>query len=143
MTGREQGGEEAPTTLSKGITFTAEQEAARLRWAGRFIKRFEGVGQAAGYGIFHGGSLIRDIDIVAVPWRDPMPHDHPDEWVLDLHHVLGGIVLGERGVLADVASDTLHGHRAYRFWMPGHLDHQIDLKVIRPAALTARPEEKR
>ncbi len=111
--------------------FSPEDAASRKMWAEQFISTFKGVARAAGYGIFVGGSLIRDIDLVAVPWREPMRFKTPDLWVLELHHTMG-LVFGNHG-------HTLHGHRWFALWDPAHPDHQIDLKIILPAAPRADP----
>jgi hypothetical protein len=110
-------------SLPKGHIFTLEEEQARERWARRFITRLEGVGQGLGYGIFHGGSLIRDIDIVAVPWSSTATNAAvPDVLVTELIHRMN-LQMGNYG-------DTLFGHRFVALWAEGHEDHQIDLKII-------------
>lgn len=122
-----QGGE--LREIPKGHLFSPEEAAARRMWAEQFIATFKGVARAAGYGIFVGGSLVRDIDLVAVPWREPMQFKTPDLWVLDLHHTMG-LIHGNHG-------HTIHGHRWFSLWDPAHPDHQIDLKIIMPAGAQA------
>lgn len=112
--------------LPKDHLFTPEQAETRKRWALEFIPKFAGVARALGYGVFHGGTLVRDIDLVAVPWRDPLSHETTDLFVLELCHSLP-LMMGNRG-------RALHGHRWYALWDMNHRDHQIDLKVILPAA---------
>jgi hypothetical protein len=113
-------------TISKSHLFSPAEAAARELWARRFVTEFTGIARGLGYGVFHGGSLIRDIDLVAVPWREgPKSLTHTD-FVLELCHCLP-LQMGNRG-------ETLFGHRWYALWHTSHLDHQIDLKVILPAA---------
>lgn len=112
--------------LPKDHLFTAEQAEARKRWAMEFIPKFAGVARGLGYGVFVGGTLVRDIDLIALPWRDPLPQTSPDLFVLELCHCLP-LMMGNRG-------ETLYGHRWYALWETSHRDHQIDLKVILPAA---------
>lgn len=119
----------APVTkfieIPKGHLFTPEEAARRKMWAQYFVGIFTGVARAHGYGLFAGGSMVRDIDLVAVPWRQPLPEKHPDSFVLQLVHDLG-LTMGNRGT-------TLYGHRWYALWDQNHPDQQIDLKVIMPA----------
>lgn len=111
-------------TFSKSHLFSPAEAAAREFWARRFITEFTGVSRGLGYGVFSGGSLIRDIDLVAVPWRDgPKFLTHLD-YVLELMHCLP-LQMGNH-------SDTLFGHKQYCLWETSHLDHQIDLKVMLP-----------
>jgi len=114
--------------IPKGHLFTPGEAAKRRMWAEYWLSTFKGVARAAGYGVFVSGSLVRDIDVVAVPWRQPLQFKTPDLWVLDLHHTMGTI-MGNHGY-------TVHGHRWFALWDRHHPDHQIDLKVILPAALT-------
>jgi hypothetical protein len=120
--------------IPKSHLFSPAEAAARKLWARRFVTEFTGVARGLGYGVFHGGSLIRDIDLVAVPWRDSGGHrdgkiggnlDHL-HFVLELCHCLP-LAMGNHG-------QTLFGHRWYALWHTAHLDHQIDLKVMLPAA---------
>jgi hypothetical protein len=71
------------------------------RWALEFIPKFAGAARAFGYGVFHGGTLVRDIDLVAVPWIQPLPHETTDAFVRELLHVLP-LQLGNHG-------ETLYG----------------------------------
>lgn len=114
--------------LPKGHTFTAQQEADRKRWARRFITRLEGVGHGLGYAIFHGGTLIRDIDVCAWPMSswDTKPDD-PFVFIEHLIHRLGARIHEQ--------SDSLFGHAHAWLWLEGHEDHLIDLKIVRPAAV--------
>lgn len=112
----------------KDYPFSSEEADARKRWALDFIPKFAGVARGFGYGVFSGGSLVRDIDLVAVPWLDPLPHKTPDLFVVDVCVTLA-LQMGNRGV-------TVHGHRWYALWDQAHRDHQIDLKVIMPGART-------
>lgn len=112
--------------LPKGHIFTSSEEARRIAWARRLIARLEGVGQGLGYGIFHGGTLVRDIDIVAVPWSEDSQHRGvPFDF-------MSGLAAAFPGAYWESSGDTLFGHAAYILWMPGHPDHPIDLKVMRP-----------
>ena len=113
--------------LPKSHLFSPAEVAARELWARRFVAELAGVGRGLGYGIFHGGSLIRDIDVVAVPWRQGSPSRTfgPVEFVLELCHCLP-LHMGNHG-------KTLFGHHWYVLWHEAHPDHQIDLKVILPA----------
>lgn len=116
--------------ISKSHLFSPDEAAARELWARRFITEFTGVSRGLGYGVFHGGSLIRDIDLIAMPWRDghsPGGRAHLThvEFVLELCHCLP-LQMGNHG-------ETLFGHRWYALWHTSHLDHQIDLKVVLPA----------
>lgn len=117
----------AYTIPPKGQRYTADEEAERIRWALRFIARLEGVGQGLGYGIFHGGSLIRDIDVVAIPWREG-PGDTGEPW-----DFICGLIASMNLHLGD-RHETLFGHHATTLWAPGRPDHPIDLKVMRRAA---------
>lgn len=111
--------------LPKSYLFSPVEAAARELWARRFVAEITGVARGLGYGMFHGGSLIRDIDLVAVPWTEgPKTLGHVD-FVLGLCRSLG-LSMGNHG-------KTVFGHRWYALWHPAHVDHQIDLKVILPA----------
>jgi hypothetical protein len=112
--------------IPKGHLFSPEEAAKRRLWAEYWVGIFKGVAHAAGYGVFVGGSMVRDIDIVCVPWRDPMPFKTPDLFVLSLCHSMG-ITFGNHG-------HTLHGHQWWALWDKDHPDHQIDLKIMLPAA---------
>lgn len=112
--------------IPKTYLFSPAEAAARELWARRFVSEITGVARGLGYGLFHGGSLIRDIDLVAVPWRQGqnwLPHL---DFVFGLVHALP-LHMGNHG-------ETLFGHRWYALWHDAHRDHQIDLKVILPAA---------
>lgn len=113
--------------LPKGHAFTPEEAAIRRAWAARFVTEITGVARGFGYGIATLGSMVRDVDLIAVPWQAPTAK-HPDAFVLDLVHALS-LHMGNYG-------DTLFGHRRYALWADGHPDHQIDLKVILPANQT-------
>lgn len=110
--------------LPKDHIFTADERERRREWALRFIPQIAGVARGMGYGIFHGGSLIRDIDLVAVPWQSPTAKK-PDIFALDLCMRMN-LQFGNHGY-------TLFGHRWFALWDRGHRDHQIDLKIILPA----------
>lgn len=110
--------------IPKGYLFSPDEAARRKMWAEYFIGQFRGVARAEGYGLFAGGSLVRDIDLVAVPWRNPLGHATPDLWVLSLHHSMG-LIFGNHG-------ETVYGHQWWAMWDPKHPDHQIDLKIIKP-----------
>lgn len=112
--------------LPKDHVFSWRQAGMRRRWALEFIPKFAGAARGLGYGVFHGGTLVRDIDLVAVPWRVPAP-PRPVEFVLELCHCLQ-LAMGNHG-------QTLHGHQWFALWDQAHRDHQIDLKVILPAAV--------
>lgn len=111
--------------IAKSHLFSPAEAAARELWARRFVTEITGVSRGLGYGLFHGGSLIRDIDLVAVPWRQG-PHELKHwPFVEGLIHSLN-LHMGNHG-------ETLFGHRWYALWHDAHRDHQIDLKVILPA----------
>lgn len=109
--------------IPKTYLFSPAEAAARKLWARRFITEITGVSRGLGYGMFHGGSLIRDIDLVAVPWAQPTAQPHL-EFVFSLIHALN-LHMGNHGT-------TLFGHRWYALWHDAHRDHQIDLKIILP-----------
>lgn len=114
--------------IQKSHLFSPAGAAARELWARRFVTEITGVSRGLGYGLFHGGSLIRDIDLVAVPWRrgqNELPHL---DFVFGLVHSLN-LHMGNHG-------ETLFGHQWYALWHDAHRDHQIDLKVILPASPT-------
>lgn len=113
--------------LPKDYVFTPEQAEARKRWAIEFVGKFTGAARGLGYGVFQGGTMVRDIDLVAVPWTQPSGKDlEPVEFVLELCRALN-LQMGNHGT-------TLYGHQWYALWDLAHRDHQIDLKVILPAA---------
>lgn len=118
--------------LPKSHLFSPEDAAKRELWARRFVAEITGVARGLGYGMFSGGSLIRDIDLVAVPWRDGTRFLAHLDFVFELVHSLN-LTMGNHG-------ETLFGHRWYALWHKSHLDHQIDLKVILPASA---PESRR
>lgn len=63
--------------IAKDHVFSLEEAEQRKRWALEFVPKIAGVARGLGYGIFHGGTLIRDIDLIAMPWRDgpeALPH---------------------------------------------------------------------
>lgn len=72
--------------------------------------------------------MIRDIDLVAVPWRDGQNRLDHLSFVLELCHCLP-LVMGNHGT-------TLFGHKWYALWHKDHPDHQVDLKVILPVEAT-------
>lgn len=113
--------------MPKSHLWSPAEAAARELWARRFITEITGVARGLGYGMFHGGSLIRDIDLVAVPWRgkDGPLLTHVN-FVLELCHCFP-LQMGNHG-------ETLFGHRWYALWHTAHRDHQIDLKIMLPAA---------
>ncbi len=118
--------------LPKDHVFTPDQAEARKRWALEFIPKFAGVARALGYGVFQGGTLVRDIDMVAIPWRQQLSQETTDLFVLELCRSLP-LMMGNRGT-------TIYGHRWYALWDMNHRDHQIDLKVILPAATSLGSE---
>src|ERR1039458_599609 len=73
--------------MPKSYLFSRAEAEARKLWARRFVTEITGVARGLGYGMFHGGSLIRDIDLVAVPWRGPTAMLHLD-FVFGLVHSL-------------------------------------------------------
>jgi hypothetical protein len=89
------------------------------------------VARGLGYGIFQGGSLVRDIDLVAVPWQNPTAKQ-ATSFVLDLCTRLN-LQMGNYG-------KTLFGHKWFALWDRAHPDHQIDLKVILPVNEIQMPE---
>jgi hypothetical protein len=111
--------------IPKTHLFSPSEAAMRELWARRFVTEITGVARGLGYGMFHGGSLIRDIDLVAVPWRGGGKFLPDVEFVLELCHCLP-LHMGNHG-------ETLFGHRWYALWHDAHRDHQIDLKVMLPA----------
>lgn len=111
--------------IPKTHLFSPAEAAAREMWARRFVTEITGVARGLGYGMFHGGSLIRDIDLVAVPWRDGQKFLTHVEFVLELCRCLP-LEMGNHG-------KTLFGHRWYALWHVAHHDHQIDMKVILPS----------
>lgn len=113
-------------TIPKSHLFSPTEAAARKLWARRFITEFTGVSRGLGYGVFHGGSLIRDIDLIAVPWRDGQDFLTHIEFVLKLAHCLP-LAMGNHG-------EAIFGHRWYALWHRDHPDHQIDLKVMLPVS---------
>lgn len=110
--------------IPKGHLFSPDEAARRKLWAEYWFGIFRGVARAHGYGAFIGGSMVRDIDVVIVPWKLPMK-ETPVEFVLSLVHSMG-ITMGNHG-------ETLHGHQWFAIWDKEHPDQQIDLKVILPA----------
>src|ERR1043166_7226285 len=93
-------------TLPKTHLFSPEDAVKRELWARRFVTEITGVARGLGYGLFHGGSLIRDIDLVAVPWRGPVnkgPSFSHIEFVLELCHCFP-LQMGNHG-------DTIYGHK--------------------------------
>lgn len=117
--------------IPKTHLFSPAEAAARTLWARRFVTEITGVSRGLGYGVFHGGSLIRDIDLIAMPWRSGgTPGQYGSflthvQFVLELCHCLP-LQMGNHG-------ETLFGHRWYALWHTAHSDHQIDLKVVLPA----------
>jgi hypothetical protein len=111
---------------AKSRLFSNAEAEGRKRWALELIQKLGGGFRMVGYGLFHGGTLVRDIDLVAVPWTDGKRLMPPDEIIVELVHRFG-LTIGNRG-------ETLNGHKWYALWHPDHPDHQIDLKVILPAA---------
>lgn len=111
--------------IPKTRLWSPDEAEKRIFWARRFITEFTGISRGLGYGVFHGGSLIRDIDLIAMPWRDAGPKnlDHL-HYVLELCHCLP-LRMGNHGEL-------LFGHRWYALWHVDHPDHQIDLKIVLP-----------
>lgn len=109
--------------LPKDYQFTTLEAEARKAWALTFITRLTGVAQAMGYGIFVGGSLIRDIDLIAMPWQK-LTARGATSFVLDLCTAMN-LQLGNHG-------STLFGHCWFALWEMNHRDHQIDLKVVKP-----------
>lgn len=107
---------------AKSRLFHPHEAAARKRWALQLVGHLEGATRMLGYGLFHGGSMVRDLDLVAVPWSSKALK--PDEFVLELAGVFN-FQMGNRG-------DTVGGHKWYALWDRNHPDHQIDLKVILP-----------
>ena len=110
--------------IPKGHLFSPEEAERRKLWAEYWFSNFKGVARANGYGAFIGGSMVRDIDVVIVPWVDPMDQT-PDEFVLSLVHTMN-MTFGNHGY-------TLNGHRWFALWDKDHPDQQIDLKIIRKA----------
>jgi hypothetical protein len=110
--------------IQKDHVFSPEEAEARKRWALEFIPKLAGVARALGYGVFQGGTLVRDIDLVAVPWQQPTAQA-PHRFVLDLCASLN-LQMGNHG-------DTIAGHSWFALWDRSHRDHQIDLKVMHPA----------
>jgi hypothetical protein len=129
--------------IPKSYLFTPEEAAKRELWARRFAAEIAGCARGLGYGVFTGGSFIRDIDLIAVPWRrggsfigragdkksDYLTHI---DFVLELVHCFP-LTMGNHG-------ETLFGHRWYALWHVDHPDHQIDLKVVLPAAPNSTTE---
>lgn len=111
--------------LPKTYLFSPAEAAARELWARRLIGQMVGASRALGYGLFHGGSLIRDIDLVAVPWRQGGKQFSHYEFVVELIHSFN-FQLGNHG-------ETIFGHRWYALWDRNHPDQQIDLKIMLPA----------
>jgi hypothetical protein len=111
--------------IPKTHLFSPAEAAARELWARRFITEITGVARGLGYGLFHGGSLIRDIDLVAVPWHDGEKFLTHTYFVIELCHCLP-LQMGNHG-------ETRFGHRWYALWHTSHRDHQIDLKIMLPA----------
>lgn len=109
----------------KGHLFSPDEAARRKLWAEQWFSNFKGVARAHGYGAFIGGSMVRDIDVVIVPWKIPMKLS-PVEFVLSLVHSMN-MAMGNHG-------ETLHGHQWFALWDTNHPDQQIDLKVILSAS---------
>ena len=107
--------------LPKDHIFTPQEAEARKRWALEFVPKFAGTARGLGYGVFQGGTLVRDIDLVAVPWQSPTAKP-PVEFVLDMCTRLN-LQMGNHG-------KTLFGHSWFALWDVAHRDHQIDLKII-------------
>lgn len=113
--------------IPKTYLFSPAETSARKLWARRFVTEITGVSRGLGYGLFHGGSLIRDIDLVAVPWRRGHGELGHLDFVFGLVHSLN-LHMGNHG-------ETIFGHRWYALWHNAHRDHQIDLKVMLPGAV--------
>jgi len=110
--------------ISKDHLFSPAEADARRRWALEFIPKITGVARGFGYGVFHGGTLVRDIDLIAMPWQSPTAKA-PVYFVLDLCRALN-LQMGNHGT-------TLFGHQWFALWDVWHRDHQIDLKIVLPA----------
>lgn len=109
-------------SVAKTRLFTQQEAEGRRRWALQLVGNLEGAARAFGYGLFHGGSLVRDIDLVAVPWSSD--YLKADQFVLDLAGRFN-LAMGNHGA-------TVHGHKWFALWDRNHPDHQIDMKVIVP-----------
>ena len=109
--------------LPKDHVFTPAQAEARKRWALEFVPKLAGAARGLGYGVFQGGTLVRDIDLIAVPWRSDCVT--PVEFVVELCMCMT-LQMGNHG-------KTISGHQWFALWDRAHRDHQIDLKVIGPA----------
>lgn len=108
--------------IKKGHLFSPEEAAKRRFWAEEFADKFRGVARAYDYAIFRGGSMVRDLDLVALPWSGHCLQ-HLD-FVLEMRKCLH-LEMGNH-------EPTVHGHYAYALWEPDHPTHQIDLKVVLP-----------
>jgi hypothetical protein len=91
------------------------------------------VAESCGYAIAVHGSLERDIDLIAVPWRNmEMPTDYLVEQLFTVvKSVFGSVTL-------DAAVDKPHGRKAYSIRFCGH--HYIDLSVIPPIKTTEQQQ---
>lgn len=116
----------------KSHLFTPEEAEKRKYWARRFAAEFAGAARGIGYGVFLGGSLIRDIDLLAMPWREGPKSLTHTQFVLEMCHIFP-LTMGNQG-------ETLFGHRWYALWHKDHKDHQIDLKIVLPAAKQSKSD---
>jgi len=83
------------------------------------------VARSCGYAIAVHGSLARDIDLIACPWREGA--SEPDELVAAIVGVVAG-VFGRCRQNGD-AGNKPHGRRAYTLIHAGHIG-EIDLSVM-------------
>lgn len=84
------------------------------------------VAEQYGYALAVHGSLQRDIDLIAVPWREePMP---VDSLVAALHNVCEAVY----SCTLSTATDKPCGRRAWVILFPGFEAMYIDLSVFPP-----------
>lgn len=106
--------------------FSPAEAAARELWAWRFVTETTGVARGLGYALFYGRSLVSDIDLLAITWRDRGTGNLTHvEFVLGLCHCFP-LTMGNHG-------ETNFDHCWYARWHKLHPKQQINLKVILPA----------
>jgi hypothetical protein len=87
------------------------------------------VARQCGYAIAVHGSLERDIDLIAIPWRE---NEMTTEYLIEKLHGVVQAVLGP--VTLDDAAKKPHGRKALTMRFCGH--HYIDLSVMPPVKKT-------
>lgn len=94
-------------------------KGAYEKYQSRLIKIRE-IARLHGYAIAVHGSMLRDLDLVAIPWMEDAS---------DMAPLLKDIVIAAEGVLQkDPCPDKPFGIKAYNIMIGGHL--YIDLKIV-------------